>query len=162
MHIYLSILYTHIHAYINLCFINTVLQSGVCQNLSRASLFKQRVTKFQSCTDGWLPTSLFLQSVKQCFCFIPAVNKLCSKRWILKASLPRSSSTLLSGAYTPFGEHRRKEVGTERAAEAQLSIIKKRLLSLNLRASSGDKTIALQVNNRYAFSKLVLVPFFGG
>lgn len=61
MHIYLSILYTHIHTYINVCFINTVLQSGVCQNLSSASQFKQIVIKFQSCTDGWLPTSLFLQ-----------------------------------------------------------------------------------------------------
>lgn len=41
----------------NECFITTVLQSGVCQNLSSASLFKQIVIKFQSRTDGWLPAS---------------------------------------------------------------------------------------------------------
>lgn len=51
------IYYTYIYTLIqNECFITTVLPSGVCQNLSGASLSKRIVIKFQSHTDGRLPT----------------------------------------------------------------------------------------------------------
>lgn len=63
--------------------------------------------------------------------------------------------------WTFWGAQREGERG-RRNRWSILSIMKKRLFTLNCRASSSDNTIALQVNNRYAFSQLVLVPSFSG
>lgn len=129
-YIFIYTIHTYTCLHKQILFINTVLQAGVCQNLSTtASLFKQIVIKFQSCTVANFPIP------SKCKTMLPLYT--CCKQTVSKAPTPQSKPPSLQQhsalriLYTFWGTQK-KGGGGRKCNCSIFSIIKKETAQFKL------------------------------